>query len=207
MKTAIVRVFGDAPYSQSRPHLDEKKNKESAQDYEARTWRSRLHTDRDGYVVIPAMAFKNCLAEAAKFLSLQIPGKGKSTYTKHFESGILLFESTQILDGKGKPIHKDDCDKEGSPIYGDWIFTPSDGVPGSGKRVYRCYPVINPPWVTDINIVIADDSITEDVLAQHLEAAGNLIGIGRWRVRNRGLFGRFHSEILSWQEPELKKAS
>lgn len=207
MKTATVRIIGESPYSQSKPHLDEKKNKETAQDYEARTWRSRLHVDKEGYVVIPAMAFKNCLAEAAKFLSLQIPGKGKSTYTKHFESGILLFESTRIFGADGNPIRKESCDTDGSQLFGDWIFTPSDGVPGSGKRVYRCYPVISPPWSTVIEMAIADDIITEDVLVQHLETAGNLIGIGRWRVRNRGLYGRFKSEVLEWHEPQLKKAS
>jgi hypothetical protein len=47
------------------------------------------------------MAFKNCLAEIAKYLSLQIPGKGKTTYTKHFEAGVM------VLDGLALPERKD----------------------------------------------------------------------------------------------------
>src|SRR5262245_36928815 len=93
MKTATVTLTGVSPYSQSKHYQDQpKKEKESAADYEVRTWRERCHVTEDGHIFIPPMAFKNCLAEAAKFLSERIPGKGTATYTKHFEAGILVTE-------------------------------------------------------------------------------------------------------------------
>ena len=53
-------------------------------------WRERLHVNSDGYVFIPPMAFKNCISEIAKYRSDKIPGKRNATYTKHFESGVLV---------------------------------------------------------------------------------------------------------------------
>src|SRR5262245_66011200 len=86
MIIATAELEGISPYSQSKHHITPKKERELPKDYEERTWRERLHVNKDGYVFIPPMAFKNCIAEIAKFLGVQIPGKGKSTYTKHFEA-------------------------------------------------------------------------------------------------------------------------
>lgn len=203
MKTAIVNFIGQSLYSQSKPHRTAKLERETAEDYEARTWKERMHVNGHGEIVMPAMAIKNCIAEAGKYLSMQIPGKGKSTYTKHIESGLLILENSVIYGQDGEPLRKDDCDREGSQIYGDWIFTPSDGVPGSGKRVYRCYPVIRGQWGFAAAITIADEIITQPVLEKHLMVAGNLIGLGRFRLRNRGTYGRFSTEIVSWGEAKI----
>ena len=52
--------------------------------------------DTNGVVFIPPNSLKNCLSEAAKFLSISVPGKGKATYTKNFEAGI----KSTLFDGK-----------------------------------------------------------------------------------------------------------
>jgi hypothetical protein len=44
-----------------------------------------------------------------------------------------------------------------------------------------------------------DETITRDVLERHLIDAGNFIGIGRWRPRMNGLYGRFNAEIINWE--------
>lgn len=185
MKTASVLLTSVSPYSQSKHYSTEKLNKEIPKDYEARTWRDRLHTTDDGYVFIPPMSFKNCLSEAAKFLSLQIPGKGKSTYTKHFEAGVLVTDALVLS------IKKDD-------VSGEWLFVPSDGVRGSGKRVEKCFPVIH-NWQGEVTFHILDETITEDVFAHVLEQAGAFIGIGRFRPRNNGFYGRFKIDSIKWQ--------
>ncbi|MEO1208885.1 MAG: hypothetical protein AAFX78_05005 [Cyanobacteria bacterium J06638_20] len=201
MKIVQLQLTGTSPYSQSRPHRDEKHSRELPEAYEQRTWRSRLHVDDDGYIVLPGIALKICLAEAAKYASKQIPGRGKSTFTKHFESGILIRESPRILDTQGNPLHQDQCGEGEKPfVYGDWIFTPSDGVPGGGKRVYKCYPVVRTGWSAQIEVVIADDIITESVLVEHLQVAGTLIGLGRWRVRNRGMYGTFNTNLVNFED-------
>jgi hypothetical protein len=147
-----------------------------------------MHADAEGMVFIPPMAFKNCLSEAAKYLTMQIPGKGKSTYTKHFEAGVLVFEPMPL------GVHKD-------KVSGEWFFVPSDGRRGSGKRVSRCFPVF-PKWSGSVVFHIFDPTITKDVFQRHLEEAGKFIGIGRFRPRNNGFYGRFEMKSLKWEEME-----
>ena len=185
MKTAIATLRSTSPYSQSKHYQTEKLAKELHNDYEARTWRDRLHSDESGNVFIPPMSFKNCLSDAAKFLSIQIPGKGKATYTKHFEAGVL------VVDALILPIKKED-------VPGEWLFVPSDGVRGSGKRVEKCFPVIH-QWGGKVEFLIFDETITEDVFTSVLNQAGAFIGIGRFRPRNNGFYGRFKVENVDWK--------
>ena len=185
MKIATVSLKSTTPYSQSRHYTTPKLDKENSKDYEERTWRDRVHSTSDGRVFIPPMSFKNCIAEAAKFLGKQIPGKGKSTYTKHFEAGTLVTDPL-VLD-----LRKDE-------VEGEWLFVPSDGIRGSGKRVDKCFPVIR-QWSGDVTFYVIDETITKDVFIDHLRDAGSLIGIGRFRPRNNGFYGRFTVENLDWK--------
>ncbi len=177
---------GVSPYSQSRFHATDKKERELAKDYEARTWRNRMHSLPNGNVFIPPMALKNCLSEAAKYLSTQIPGKGKATYTKHFEAGVLVTDAIEL------PIKADE-------VEGEWLFVPADGKRGGDKRVEKCYPKID-EWSGEVTWYIMDDIITEDVFLDTLKKAGLFIGIGRFRPRNNGHYGRFKVVSHTWEE-------
>ena len=185
MKTATAKLKSASPYSQSKHYDVPKLDKESAKDYEARTWANRCHVDENGMVYIPPMAFKGCLQEAAKYLAIQIPGKGKATYTKHFEAGVLVTATTPLN------IHVDEVDHE-------WLFVPSDGKPGGGRRVEKCFPLFR-SWEGEIPFLIFDETVTKDVFTHILEEAGKFIGIGRFRPRNRGFYGRFEVLGVDWQ--------
>lgn len=189
MITATVHLKSLSPYSQSRAHVVPKLDKEGADVYEQRTWRERLHTDTDGMVYIPHSAFKNCLSEAAKYLSLQIPGKGKATYTKHFEAGVMVLSPMPL------GVHKD-------TIEGETLYLNADGVRGSGKRVWRTMPLIR-SWEGTVEFLIVDPMITREVFEKVLDEAGRLIGIGRYRPRNNGIYGRFAVQSLDWQEQRV----
>lgn len=178
MKTYTATLKGNSPYSQSRHYVVPDLEKEQPGDKDRRTWRERMHTDATGEVFIPPMAFKNCLSEAAKFLSMQIKGKGKSTYTKHFEAGVMVLEPVML------GIHRDD-------VIGETLFVPSNGKRGDGSRVDRTFPFISAGWTGTLTITVIDETITADVLRTHLEEAGKLIGVGRFRPRNNGYYGRF----------------
>jgi len=186
MKLAIATLKSVSPYSQSRHYNTPKLDKESSADYESRTWKERIHIDASGEVFIPPMAFKNCLSEAAKYLSVQIPGKGKSTYTKHFESGVLVVDPLML------GVNKEN-------IKGEWLFVPADGVRGSGKRVEKCFPYVQ-SWTGDVHFMVMDETITQDVFAYHLKQAGSFIGIGRFRPRKNGYYGRFSVESIQWSD-------
>jgi len=186
MRTVIASLESASPYSQSRKIQTEKPQKELSKDFEKRIWRERCHRDDKGFVFIPAMAFKKALSEVAKYLSIQIDGKGKSTYTKHFEAGIVIPNRITL------PIKVED-------VHGEWVYVPSDGRRGGSKRVDKCFPKIE-KWKGDLTVHILDDIITADVFEQHLQQAGSFIGIGRWRVRNDGEYGRFKVLNTFWHE-------
>lgn len=185
MKIATCHLESLSPYSQSKHHSTPKLDKELPKDYEARTWRERCHFTEEGQLFIPPTAFKNCLSEAAKYLSIQIPGKAKNTYTKHFEAGVMVTEPLLLPYQKEK-------------IEGEWLFLNADGKRGSGKRVEKCYPKI-PKWEGEVQFLILDETITEDPFKQHLEGAGSFIGIGRFRPRNNGFYGRFRVVSVKWK--------
>jgi hypothetical protein len=209
MKMATVALRGASSLIQSRYHEESKRNKELADAYDLRTWRHRAHTGPKGDIFIPSYAFKRCIEETAKYLGLQIAGKGKSTYTKHFVSGVqpveeevYLFMSEAQPEKKRKkevlvPLNINDL-KE--PLS---IFANSDGVRGSGKRVMRRYPQINPGWRADVKFQIYDDILTEDVFAKVFQTAGMLMGVGSFRVGNGGRCGRFVVENITWEEFEI----
>jgi hypothetical protein len=172
------------PYSQSRYVAEKRGDKETPNDFEGRTWRERMHVNEKGNVIIPGMAFKNCLSEAAKFLGRQIPGKGKQTFTKHFEAGVMV----------PKPS---DLGIEAATVPGEELFVPADGRRGSGKRVMKTFPVIV-KWKAEVEFIVFDDLLTEEVFEDHLREAGQFIGIGRFRPRNNGYYGRFDIVSIQW---------
>ncbi|HOK59054.1 MAG TPA: hypothetical protein PL047_08615 [Methanothrix sp.] len=183
MRRVLARLVSVAPLSQSRYYQVPRLSRELADDYEARTWRERMHVDERGQVFVPPMALKNCVVNAARYLAVQIPGHGKTTYTKHFTAGLVVVSPMPIYDHDGAPILA-------SEVQGVWYYVPSDGMRGGKKRVRKCFPEI-PRWMGDAEFIILDDIITPDVFKHHLEQAGRFIGIGRFRPENNGYYGRF----------------
>jgi hypothetical protein len=186
MKKAICKLRSVSPYSQSRRIQVEKKPKELPKDYELRTWREKCHTTDDGHIFIPPMQFSNSLKTAAKLLRIKIPGQGNSEYGKHFEAGALVIEGIEL------PIKKED-------VEGEWLFVPSDGKRGGGKRVDKCFPLIK-EWKGTVTYNIFDDIITPDIFEQVIKASGQFIGIGRFRPSSWGFYGRFIVEDIKWVE-------
>lgn len=184
MKIALAHLKSASPYSQGRPVQSSKDRNETHEAFEERTWRERLHVNEHGNVFIPPMSFKNAIGEAAKYKSLQIPGKGKSTYTKHFEAGVLCKETL-------------DLGVKAAEVPGERLFVPADGVRGSGKRVWKIFPIIV-SWVGVVEFLILDEIITEEVFTTHLIDAGSFIGVGRFRPRNNGYYGRFSVEKVEF---------
>jgi hypothetical protein len=184
MKTAKAHLVSVTPYSQSRPFGSAKQRDETHAAFEERCWRERCHVDKDGQIFIPPMAFKNCLDAAAKYKSIQIPGKGKATYTKHFESGVLCMDPLNL----GIQL---------TDVEGEWLFVPSDGRPGGGSRVWKCFPLIR-QWSGVVTFYVFDEMIDQDTFEKHLIDAGQFIGIGRFRPKNRGYYGRFEVKAIDW---------
>lgn len=186
MKKATVTLESISPYGQSKFIMEPKLNKESADDYEKRTWKERCHYDENGHVFIPPISIKNCLQEAAKYLGVAY--RGKERYTKHFESG------TMVLDGIVLPETRE-------TLQGLWLKVPADGRVGGTTRVSKCFPMI-PRWKGEVVFWILDDVITRDVFELHMREAGQFIGLGYWRPSRRGMWGRFAVRNVIWEEIE-----
>jgi hypothetical protein len=185
MKTCIVSLESLSPYAQSRYHNSPALEGEQADAKEERTWKSKAHVDSSGMIFIPQMAFAGCIKEAAKFLNKKIPGKRNETWTKHFESGVL------VLNPMPLNMNINDVRKHA-------VHASADGTPGGKKRVLRFFPTID-TWKGTVEFTILDDMITKEIFSEVIDVAGNLIGLGAFRVRNRGYFGRFKVVNIKWK--------
>lgn len=185
-KIVEVTLESVSPYSSSRMHDTPKLEKERMDEYEARTWREKLTTDDNGQVLIPAMAFKQALDRCVKVLGMQVPGKGKATFTKHFLSGCLCEADVALGVNKADVM----------PVT---INAHADGIRGSGKRVKRTFPQI-PKWKAKARFIILDDAITKDVFEKVMKESGQFVGVGRFRPENGGLNGRYKTTGFEWQQ-------
>jgi len=184
---ATVTLENLSPLSMSRQHDDPKLEGESHGDYDARTWRSKMHVS-NGSVVIPLAAMFSSIVEGCKYSGKQIPGKGKSTWTQKFASGIMLTDDIRI-------------NIDPATVNCVIINANADGVRGSGKRVTRRFPSI-PRWEATFDVHILDPIITKDVFAEMVEIAGLFIGIGQGRpgMKSPAGNGRFKLVKLAWQD-------
>lgn len=177
-----VSTFGFSRFYDDPP----KEKKEGHDEYEKRTWRERCHYDpATGQLFIPAMMFKKSITAAAKLLKHKIPGKGNSTYIKHFEAGILVTEPVDL------PEKKD-------TVPGYTTMCSANGVPGGGKRVKKTFPMVT-NWKGQVTYYVLDDTITEDVFEEHVKEAGQLVGIGYFRPERGGYWGRYMVDSIEWQ--------
>jgi hypothetical protein len=213
MTTRVVTALlvGIGPYSASRKYDDlvPRLEKENSDDYDKRTWREHANYDqKTREMFIPPMGLKLSIAEAAKRLSIKIPGKGKATYTKNILSGVIAAERIWLEapsgDGK-KPawgrVLMEDATMEG-------FLANSDGRRGSGSRVFRRFPVLH-QWRATAELMLIDDEVPAEVFERCLREAGNLIGVGRFRPQNGGYFGRFTVQHVQWsslEQPMLEAA-
>jgi hypothetical protein len=172
-----VTLHSLTPYSHRQIITTEKLPRETDDAYEKRTYLERLHVTPEGFVFIPPLSFQLCLQATAKYLNERIPGKNTQTYTKNFVRGVICPEPLVL------PITPDKTEPH-------WVFVPSNGIPGAGKRVWRCYCRID-RWEGTIPFVVVDDIITVDLLERYLRVAGQITGIGLWRPENRGMWGKF----------------
>ncbi len=109
---------------------DPKRDDESHDQREQRTWPNKVALTADGQCYIPPFALKNALRSAGKWLDVKL--KGKSTYTKRLVAGTQVFDKMLLTDHKGKPLTIDHID----PIV---LFVPANGRSGDAGSVGRAW--------------------------------------------------------------------
>jgi hypothetical protein len=183
---AEVQIKGLSPYSPSKFHDTPKLEGETSDNYEKRTWRERVHADAKGNLTLPPMAFKNGLGEATQFFPMKIPGQRNATYTKHFEAGVMVVDEIPLTP----PVKK-------SEVEGEWLLVPADGRRGGTTRVKKCFAVVR-NWEATVRFHVLDPTITESVFATYMDHFGAFIGVGRFRPRRNGFYGRFEVKKIKW---------
>lgn len=183
--SATVQLTGLSPYSQSRQHMEPKKNREAEADYDRRTWRSKMtivEVEGKPSVAIPAAALHQCLWSGARYSGKKI--RGAQTWTQKFMSGIAISSDAPLgVDPESVKHIALSCHV--------------NGMRGSAKRVVRWYPHI-PRWQAKFEVMILDQIITQPVFEEIFEMSGIFIGLGRGRPENAGQNGRFAVKILDW---------
>lgn len=186
-REARITLKGLSPYSAGKVFETRQKNdSETHDEFENRCWAERLNVDADGNGYIPGQAFSKSIQVAAKRFAGKIPGKGNATWSKFFESGIICLENFPLGVTR-------------ETVASERLFVPSDGVAGSGKRVFKNFPVVH-KWGGTIMIMILEDSITKKIFEQVCGKAFSMVGLGRWRPERGGLFGRAEIISIEWSE-------
>ena len=188
MKQYAANLKSLTPYAQGRFHDLPKLEREQPEAYDRRTYLSRLHVSM-GSIFIPPMAFKKCIEETAQYLRMQIPGQGKSTYTKNFKRGVLCNEPLML-------------DRSPEDTRLERIFTSLQPGKANSGRGWRHFPVID-SWEGVLKVIVLDELITEAILRRHLEVGGQITGVGVWRPSspNGGLWGKF--SVVDMVEEDL----
>ena len=171
LKSASPLIYG-------KPVSSVKETGESYDSFENRTWPEKIH-QFEHEAIIPSQAVKNTLTECAKFLSESVPGKGKATYTKHFEAGIMVME----------PIY---TGIKADSISSMRLFVPADGRKGGSTRVWKHFPVLN-NWTGEAKVLVLDPMLEThpEKIFEYFVHAGKFIGFLTFRPRKGGEYGRF----------------
>lgn len=222
MKTAIIEIEGIAPISFSRYHTEPQNEGEHADAYDKRTWRDKVHAYPDGRVYIPGVVLAKALISTAAQLGYKVPGRGSKRWGSVFKSGLMCPEPIdlfvkappRIVAGDQAPsgprlipVLKEDAEGAvGKPMDHVDVYCDAQGRPGSG-RVWRRFPIVQPPWFGTATIIITNDEIPESVLRKHVEMCGQINGLGRYRPQNGGEFGRFKVTGFEWQDEARPRAA
>ena len=188
--TLTMTIVGTAPLGFSAPVATKKNPNEHHDEYEERTWRERMHVDSEGHVFLQPSSLKQCVDAAARYRSLKVPGQGQKTYTKYFESGLMVMDKLMVFDGDGNHATRENTE-------GLRLFVPSDGKSGGGKRVWKTFPTM-PAWSTKAIVYIVEPMLAQrpEINEMYLRVAGQYIGLGQYRPQNRGYYGRWVHEDL-----------
>ena len=62
-------------------------------------------------------------------------------------------------------------------------------------RVMKCRPMFR-EWAIEFDVIYDESQVHEDDIIMAAQTAGNIVGIGAWRPKCKGEYGRFKSEVV-----------
>lgn len=175
MKKIEVEIKGETPYLMHAFSMKKAEDKETIRpgvgDYSGEIEES-LYRLPDKKIYVPSTQIQGCLMEAGK--NFQIPGKRKSTYSGLIGGLVMITPDAIVMSPQTFTI-------DSRAVV----------VPATKGRVVR-----NRPKFTDwsLKFVIENlepEQIPNSTLKKILDYAGSYVGIGDFRPRKKGPFGRF----------------
>lgn len=141
--------------------------------------RAHLYLSADGEtVIIPQPNLFSCIVSAGKFFKA---GKSKITTLKtSLLPACLFFNDTEF------PIDHD----------GWSVDTRAVRIPSTGGRIQRHRPIFH-NWSLTFNADLDTDEMSERLMREIVDAAGNKIGLGDFRPECKGPYGRFR--VDAWR--------
>ena len=141
-------------------------------------WKESIYFDKDLGVYIPACCFEASFIEASK----QFKISGKATATKFFKSGLFVNTDNIPIYVNGHIIKTlEEVEKMGS-VDKRTVKNPATKM--RNMRYRACF--MN--WECKFKIILqSDDYISDKILKDVIEYAGNFVGVCDYRPR----FGRF----------------
>ncbi len=162
------------------------KRQKTDEDYEAMSrieFLGGLYYNELFGVHIPARNLRKCIWEGSL-----IQKKGMAV-----KRGVFIVETALPLIYQGPKTPKELYTANG----GAFAETRMDGT-GSDSRVLRTREIFAPPWSLVATVRYDPGQINEESLRQAIEDAGQLCGLGDYRMnKSGGEFGRF--EIGKWE--------
>lgn len=217
MRTYDITLTGKAPLLMHRDniewadHMDQWKNNpenkklSKAGDDRTPAWRwlgSVYHDDRN--LCIPQENIMRCLMEGGALIG--VPGSARKTFKSQTQSGMMSVDETWTLLLNGTTIAWHDIEamkdepafaahKELCRALGFDLMVKRARI-GTAKHI-RVRPQFPRGWQIKGSITVWDEQITQDVLAQIFEYAGQYKGIGDWRPGGKtpGPYGTFEATI------------
>lgn len=186
MKSFLITISGITPYMQHRMddislqewekvHSSIITPSKSAQpDYNRALFHS--YVDSSGNFFIPADHIRGALITAGTYVKGKVGAQTKSM--KSTVAGMFFIKEEKI---KLTPF--DEIDKRSAV----------------NKNVKARVIVVRPrwnEWKTSFTLLVDNDTISQEMIEQLLQYAGNNVGIGSYRPTNNGMFGRFKVDSI-----------
>jgi len=188
MSKVVLRLSGIGPLLFGKPVHEDKRDNETHEQKEERTWQMKAHTDGNGKLVMPAASVHKSFIAGGAWLSLKIPGERNKTYTKRLQSGMMPSAPYCELSNGKKVLTIDDCER--LPLFVD-----STGKKGGSSRVWKFFPKLKPGWWLEASLIVTDECLTEEIILKHAVAAGLHDGLGSMRVGTGGPNGMYTVEV------------
>lgn len=187
MKTYKIKIVGLTPYMQHRMddlklEVWEKKRgpimeRDDIAHEDAVRAEYHCYRNADGKCYIPTEQLRIAFINAGSYVKAKVGGRSKSM--KVIVAATFIITDEQII----------------LPNY-DVI----DKRSAVNRNVKARIIVVRPKWTkweAEFKLQVSESTVTNEMVSQIVQHAGNYVGIGSYRPTNNGMFGRFEMQSIT----------